>query len=280
MAPILVVGARGGVGRAVVAQLVGEGRTVIATVRSADQEAEVRAEAPGVADVIALDLRDADAVRATLSDYLRPRTLAGVIVCAARGGYGPVETSDLDEFRAKLEVNVVSTLAIFQACMPALRASQGRIVLISSYSGKVALPFLGQYKASKFALEGLADVMRMEAAKFGVKVIIAQPGGIDTEMTRGMARSIGGATAALSGEERQLYGDLYDAFGRILSGAHDLPSGADVARAVIAAYDAPDPDPRVPFGSDTEWFLEQRRLRDDRAMDRLAREVYGLDPLP
>lgn len=276
MNPILVVGAKGGVGSAVVAQLVAAGRRVIATVRRAEDAADVRAASPGVADVIVVDLADGDATRRILDAYCADLSLAGVIVCAARGGYGPLETSALDEFRAKLEINVVSHLAIFQACLPALRRAKGRLVLVSSYSGKVALPFLGQYKASKFALEGLADVMRMEAAQFGVRVLVVEPGGIATEMSHGMARSIDADTAALSAEEEALYGQFYRAFGRLLKEAHDMPSGADVAAVIIAAFDAEDPDPRYPYGNDTAWLLEQKHTLSDREMDALAMQIYGL----
>jgi NAD(P)-dependent dehydrogenase (short-subunit alcohol dehydrogenase family) len=277
--PILLVGVRGGVGGEVARRLIAAGHAVIGTVRDEGQFQEVRQALPGLADLIALDLDDADAARAVLSARFAEAPLAGVIVCAAICTYGPLETIPLAVVRRELEVNAVACLAVYQACMPALRRTRGRFVFVSSYSGKVALPFLGAYKASKFALEALGDVMRMEAAKWGVKVVLVLPGGIATEMPRGLARRIADDLADLPPREAELYGDLYESMARALQGVESLTPAGVVADTVVEAYQAQDPEPRYPVGEDTKFLLAKRQELSDREMDALARELYGLAPL-
>ena len=185
----LVIGAAGGMGAEIAKALVANGYRVLATVLN-DKEAEhLQAAAPGVAEVHRLDLSDADAVLKNLKG-LKLASLDAVIVSAAIGPTGPLELVPLSMLRRTLEVNTVAAAAIFQACMPALSAARGRLVLISSFSGKVALPFLGHYTTSKFALEGLGDVMRREAEPSGVDVILIEPGGVKTGMVAGQLEDI------------------------------------------------------------------------------------------
>lgn len=273
MNPILVVGVRGGVGAAVAQQLIAQGRSVIGTVRSAEQFDEIRAALPGLADLIAVDMDNPQQSRDVLAQRFGAVQLDGVIVCAAISVYGPLETFPLDQFRQVLDVNTISCLAIYQACVPALRRAQGRLVLVSSYSGRMSFPFFGVYQASKAALESLGDTLRQEAGEFGVKVILVEPGGIDTEMSRAMRRRIDGEIAALPAEENQRYGHLYRQFRERVHGAVNLPSGADVAREVLIAFNALDPESRYAVGDDTKFLLEQRRILGDREFDALLKSL-------
>ena len=273
MDPVLVVGVRGGVGAAVAQQLLQQGRTVIGTVRSADQFDEVRAAIPGLAELMAFDMADPEATRQVLADRFGSQALAGVIVCAAQSIYGPLESFSLAQFKRIMDINATSCLAIYQACMPALQRAQGRLVLVSSYSGRVTFPFFGVYQASKFALEALGDVMRLEAAEFGVKVVLVEPGGIDTEMSRAMRRRIDGEIAVLPAAENARYGHYYRKFSAQIHGASNLPSGADVAQHVVEAFNAVDPDPRYAVGDDTRFLLAQRHALSDREFDTFVKSL-------
>jgi NAD(P)-dependent dehydrogenase (short-subunit alcohol dehydrogenase family) len=267
MDPVLVVGVRGGVGAAVAEQLLQQGFSVIGAVRSADQFNEVRAASPALADLLALDMADAERTKQILVERFGAARLAGVIVCAAQSNYGSLESFSIAEFKQMMDVNATSCLAIYQACLPALRQAQGRLVLVSSYSGRLNFPFFGAYQASKFALESLGDVMRQEAAPLGVKVVLVEPGGIDTEMSRSMRRRIDGEIAALSATENERYGYLYRKFREQIHAATNLPAGADVAKQVIAAFTAPDPEPRYLVGDDTQFLIERRHSLSDREFD-------------
>ncbi|MFY9328971.1 MAG: SDR family NAD(P)-dependent oxidoreductase, partial [Georgfuchsia sp.] len=197
----LVVGAAGGVGSEVVKQLLAKGYRVIATVLN---QAEAARVAPGVEKTLFLDLSNADSIMPALQQQ-SIAALDAVVVCAAISPYGPLEAMPLDGLRRTLEINTGSNVAIYQASMPLLRASKGRILFISSTAGRVAMPFSGHYAGSKYALEGLGDVMRREAHAFGVDVILVEPGGIKTPMVVAQIDGLDGELAKLSPDHAALY---------------------------------------------------------------------------
>lgn len=258
----LVVGAAGGMGIEVVKQLLGQSYQVIATVLN-DKEADlVRTQAPNVAKLIKLDLSNGDSVLSELRNLAIP-SLDAVVVCAAVGPLGPVEIAPLDVLRRTLEINTVSAAAVYQACMPALRAAKGRLVLISSFAGKVALPFLAHYAASKHALEGLADVMRREAKADGVEVIVVEPGGVRTPMVTGQLETVARDRAALPPEHAERFGMYYDGFIAVAKKSWDtMLEPSVVADTVSAALKANPPQARYPVGEDSKFLCEASRKSD------------------
>lgn len=143
------------------------------------------------------------------------------------------------------------------------------------------MPFLGIYQASKFALEAMADVMRQEGSMSGVKVVLVEPGGINTKMVRRMLDAVKQDLRDLPAAEHDLYGDLYRNFIALSEGADwsQMSSGAQVAERIVAVYHDPDPEPRYIVGADAEYLLAERQARSDREMDALAMEIYGVRPL-
>ena len=123
---------------------------------------------------VQLDVTDSDQV-AALGDAL-PARLEGVVNNAGVVVSGPVESVPVDELRRQMEVNLIGQAAVTQAVMKQVRAARGRVVFVSSLSGRVATPMTGAYNASKFALEGLADSLRMEVRPWGVRVVLVEPG--------------------------------------------------------------------------------------------------------
>src|SRR6185312_16246157 len=97
---------------------------------------------------------------------------AGIAIAA------PLEFLPPEELTRQLDVNVVGQLRVLQAFLPALRDSRGRVVIMGSIGGRSALPFLGAYAMSKFALEAMADSLRVEVAPWGIEVAIVEPGTI------------------------------------------------------------------------------------------------------
>jgi NAD(P)-dependent dehydrogenase (short-subunit alcohol dehydrogenase family) len=249
---ILVVGAAGGVGLEVVKLLLAKGYQVVATVLN-DAEAEiVKSEAQGVAHVIKIDLSDADSVKLALTPVLDLLgvDLAGVAVCAGIALCGPLETAPLANLRKTLEINTVADVAVYQSCMPYLRQSQGRIVLVVSNAGRIAIPFLGHYVASKFALEGLGDVMRREAAKFGVKVCLIEPGSINTGMQHRQAEALKKDMLTLTDKDIEDYGHLYHTFAGLLQGANMGMDPIMVAQTILDALEDEIPQTRYQIGQD------------------------------
>ncbi len=182
---------------------------------------------------------------------------------------GPLEFLPLDELRRQLEVNVIGQLAVTQLVLPALRRTRGRIVNIGSISGRSALPFLGAYAMSKFALEALTDCLRVELAPWGVHVAIVEPGTIRTPIwTRDRPDP--------PPEAMRLYGERIAAFRRVAverGTAGASPSA--VADAVEHALTADAPKTRYLVGRDAKLRALIERL-PDRLRDRvLVRQLFG-----
>jgi NAD(P)-dependent dehydrogenase (short-subunit alcohol dehydrogenase family) len=119
---------------------------------------------------------------AAVRNALAGRPLVGLVNNAGMPAAGPMELLPLDELRRVIEVNFIGQVAVTQAFLPLLRAARGRIVNMSSVAGRAVLPFLGPYAASKFALEAFSDALRRELAPFGVRVIVIEPGNIQSKI--------------------------------------------------------------------------------------------------
>ena len=134
--------------------------------------------------------------------------LHGLVNNAGVAVAGPLEFLPPEELRRQLEVNVVGQLRMTQLCLPALRAARGRVVNMGSISGLNALPLLGAYAMSKFALEAMTDALRVELAPWGIRVAIVEPGTIKTPIwTRERPQP--------SPEAVELYGARIDAFRKL-----------------------------------------------------------------
>lgn len=177
---VVVTGASTGIGRETARRLAAHGFPVFGTVRRAEDADALRAE--GVTPVLA-DVTDGAAIAAaagTVRAALAERPLVGLVNNAGVPAAGPLEFLPLEQLRYALEVNVIGVLAVTQAFLPDLRRSRGRIVNISSISGRIAMPFGGPYSASKFALEAISDSLRRELLPSGVKVVVIEPGSVRT----------------------------------------------------------------------------------------------------
>jgi NAD(P)-dependent dehydrogenase (short-subunit alcohol dehydrogenase family) len=184
-------------------RLAGGGWDVVAGVRRVDDgEPLVRAQ-PGRITPVTLDITDEDDIAAL--DAALPARLDAVVNNAGVVVAGPVEAVPLPELRRQLEVNVVGQAAVTQVVLPRLRESRGRLVFVSSVSGRVATPMFGPYNASKFALEGMADALRMELAPWGVRVVLVEPAQTDTDLWRRADGDLNDAVATLSPQHRDLY---------------------------------------------------------------------------
>jgi NAD(P)-dependent dehydrogenase (short-subunit alcohol dehydrogenase family) len=179
------------------------GWDVIAGVRQAQDGERVAALAPGRITPATLDITKSEQITA-LDDVVAGQ-LDAVVNNAGIVVTGPLEGLALADLRRQLEINVIGQLAVTQAVLPALRASRGRIVFVSSLSGRVANPMMGAYNASKYALEGMADALRMELSPWGVKVVLVEPAQTDTDLWRNADETVEQAVAALSDKHRVLY---------------------------------------------------------------------------
>lgn len=173
----LVTGGSSGIGEVTALQLHDAGFTVYAAARRTDLMAGL--EKTGVRTV-ALDVTDEASANRAVEYVLAESGRIDVLVNnAGYGSYGAVEDTPLDEAQAQLDVNVLGLARMTQLVVAGMHErNSGTIVNISSMGGRFATPLGGWYHASKYAVEGLSDAMRLELAQFGVDVVIIEPGSI------------------------------------------------------------------------------------------------------
>jgi NAD(P)-dependent dehydrogenase (short-subunit alcohol dehydrogenase family) len=274
MSTVLITGASRGIGRAAALALDREGHEVIAGVRDEEAARRLAAEASGRLRTVRLDVTDATSVRAA-ADAVGGRldalvNNAGVVV----GGI--VEALDLEELRHQLEVNVVGQIAVTQALLPALRAAAGRVVFMSSVSGRVSAPVMTPYTASKFAIEAIADGLRVELRPWGIRVVLVEPGSIDTDLWRGAEAQFDAGVAAMTDEHRRLYSPLLAGARKVVRATAKRAAPVDkVAAAIVAAATAERPRTRYVVGADARGQILLKAALPDRAYDALVARVTG-----
>lgn len=183
----LITGCSGGFGRAVAEEALRQGDRVIGTLRRRDQFAAFEALAPGRCHALELDVRDgaqiASAVAAAAGRY------GHIDVLFNNAGYGligAIEETSIEEARGIFETNFFGLLQVTQALLPQLRAQGGgRILNMSSGAGIGAVPGLGLYSATKFAVEGMTEALAAEVASLGIKVTLIEPGAFNTGFPAG-----------------------------------------------------------------------------------------------
>jgi NAD(P)-dependent dehydrogenase (short-subunit alcohol dehydrogenase family) len=204
---------------------------------------------------------------------VRVDELDALVDNAGIGIAAPLEFLQPEELTRQLDVNVVGQLRVIQAFLPALRRSRGRIVLMGSVGGRSALPFLGAYAMSKFALEAMADSLRVELAPFGMHVSIVEPGTIATAIWTKPQRAL----EEFPAEAAALYGERVEKFRRLAaerSAGRGVPP-AEVAKAVEHALNSPTPKARYLVGPDAKRRARLQRL-PVRTRDRLlTRFLFG-----
>ncbi|MEI9926485.1 MAG: oxidoreductase [Sphingomonas sp.] len=176
----LVTGASAGIGEATVKRLLKRGYTVFAAARRLDRMAQLAAQG---AELIGLDLTDdASIVAAIATIRERAGRLDLLVNNAGYGSYGALEDVPMDEARRQVEVNLFGLARLCQLAIPLMRARKsGTIVNVTSIGGKFGEPFGAWYHATKFAVEGLSDCLRLELRPFGIRVVVIEPGAIRTE---------------------------------------------------------------------------------------------------
>ena len=177
---VLITGASAGMGREAAILLAKGGHRVYAGARRVDRMADLADH--GVTPV-ELDVTNSDDNRRVVNQIVEATGRIDVLINNAGFGlYGPVEEIPLDDARYQFEVNLFGVAHLTQLVMPHMRAQgSGRIVNISSVGGKVYSPFGSWYHATKHALEGWSDCLRLEAAPFNIQVVLVQPGLIRTD---------------------------------------------------------------------------------------------------
>jgi NAD(P)-dependent dehydrogenase (short-subunit alcohol dehydrogenase family) len=270
---VLVTGSSTGIGRATVERLAADGRQVFAGVRDPDAGP---VDLTGGVIPLRLDVTDADQVAAAVAE-IGDRTggkLDGVVHNAGIPIGGALEEVEAEELREIFEVNVIAPVLLTQKLLPPLRRAGGRVVLVGSVGGRIAMPFGGPYHATKYALEAIADSLRLELRPQGVGVAIVEPGTISTPIWFKAVRQVEAMRGRLDAEGKALYDSRLAKFQDKLRSADEAGDDAEeVAGKILAALDGGGA--RYPVGRGVGTISKLRPLIPDCLFDRVVGTKLG-----
>jgi NAD(P)-dependent dehydrogenase (short-subunit alcohol dehydrogenase family) len=260
---VLVTGASSGMGKETALSLAREGHIVYGAARRVDRMNDL-VESGGHA--VELDVSNGAQVREVVGRILKEAGRIDVLVNnAGFAVYGAVEETSLEDARRQFDVNLFGVAAVTKAVLPAMRAQKsGRIINVTSMGGRLYTPLGAWYHASKHALEGWSDCLRIETKQFGIDVVIVEPGIIATEfgavMTEPMVERSGkGPYAAMTKAVAAATGATYE--------KGDASPASVVAHTISNAVRAKSPKTRYVVGKYARPLLFMRRWLGDRAFD-------------
>jgi NAD(P)-dependent dehydrogenase (short-subunit alcohol dehydrogenase family) len=241
-----ITGASSGFGRAIAEAALAADDTVVAAARRPDAVTDLVESAPERVTALQLDVTDPDRVEAAVSDVLDRHGRIDVLVNnAGRGVIGAVEETTNAELRDLMNLHFFGPVALTRAVLPHMRErGSGAVVQMSSMGGRFTFPGAGAYSATKFALEGWSEALAKEVDRFGIRVLIVEPGAFRTSFNGSGALQISEAIA-----------DYDELIGPVRSGmAEDNGTQpgdpAKAAAAILHALDSPDPPLRLALGND------------------------------
>ncbi len=269
----LVTGASSGIGADTALELLSSDFTVYGAARSLEKMVNIKSK--GV-HIISLDVTNDESMVRCIDTILKKEGRIDVLVNnAGYGSYGAVEDVPIEEAKRQFEVNIFGLARLTQLVLPTMRKQKsGRIVNISSMGGRCHTAYGAWYHATKFALEGWSDCLRMEVEKpFGINVVIIEPGGIKTPW---------GAIAA-DNLKKVSEGGAYEASAnRVAKGFYEMYSGKSlsepslIAKTIRKAVTVRKPKTRYLIGANAKPVVFLRRLLSDRMYDSIIRNMFKM----
>lgn len=260
---VFVTGATSGIGKACVNRFVKDGFTVTGVSRNCDEKT-VRHSGGGSLTLRKMDVTDADAVKRVIGGC---RQIDIAVLAAGMGVAGPVEELPMSYARQQMEVNYFGVLNVLQEIIPVMRRQgRGLIVIIGSVAGKISIPMQSHYSSSKYALEALADALRMELKPFGIKVSVVEPGDTKTGFTDNRKTFIA---------EDSVYADAArDAIGQMEKDERNGVSPKKVAGVVRSLSRRKTPPARKAVGLKYKVAVRAAELLPDRVREKLVESIY------
>ncbi|MCW5874715.1 MAG: SDR family oxidoreductase [Anaerolineales bacterium] len=274
---IFITGASTGIGQACTLHLAQQGWQVFAGVRRVADGRKLAATSANIVPVIVDVTKPAHITRAvkTVEKAVGRRGLQALVNNAGIAVTGPLEFLPVDELRRQFEVNFIGQVAFTQACLPLLRQGRGRVINVSSISGKVSAPLLVPYSASKFALEAFTDGLRRELSPWNMPVVSIVAGSIATPIWTKTISTADRMRSRLPRRAESLYGPMiargYQRAER--SAARGVPVEA-FAALVERILLAERPRTRYIIGTGTWLAATLARLLPDRWMDAIIRRTF------
>ena len=277
---VVITGSSTGIGAACALHLDRIGFLVFAGVRKiADGEALQRQGENRLIPLI-LDVTDAASIQRSqriVSEHVGAHGLFGLVNNAGIAVAGPLEAVPISDLRRQLEINLIGQVAVIQAFLPLIRMARGRIVNMGSIAGRAAMPLMGPYSASKFALEAITDALRLEVQQWGIEVSIVEPGAIATPIWDKSGKGATDLEVATTPELRTLYAGVIAGVKKVVGEAAKRAIAPDaVAQAVERALTAARPKTRYLVGPDAKLRALMIKLLPDRASDAVLTWVLKL----
>jgi NAD(P)-dependent dehydrogenase (short-subunit alcohol dehydrogenase family) len=266
---VLVTGASSGIGLACAGHLAGRGFRVYGTSR----RVAVGISAPGNLTMLTVDVTDDDSVEQAVATVLKREGRLDIVVNnAGMGIAGPVENTSTEQAKGQFEVNFFGALRICRAVLPAMRRQRsGYIINIGSIGGILAIPYQSMYSASKFALEGLSEALRMEVRPFGIRVVIIEPGDHKTALTENRQFT------ALSGAAEAYSPSLEAALLKTARDEQSGPGPEQIARLLYRIVNRRHPRLRYTIGpAPQRAAVLLKRLMPYSVLEYSMRTYYGL----
>jgi NAD(P)-dependent dehydrogenase (short-subunit alcohol dehydrogenase family) len=275
---VLITGASSGFGLLTTITLAQRGWRVLATMRDLSRKERLvaAAEAAGVLDcieLIALDVTNHGQISVVAAEIAaRPMRLDAIVNNAGFAMAGFAEDVSDVELRQQFETNFFGATAVTRAFLPQLRRQgSGHIVMVSSISGRMGFPGVGSYVASKFALEGWAETLRLEMKPLGIQVVLVEPGSFETDIwTRNAILSAATQDAVSPNAVRWASLLKRRKAGKLKANPQKVADG------IAAILDNPRPSLRYVFGRDAHLGLALKRFLPSRILEWLLIKVSGI----
>lgn len=261
----LVTGASSGIGKAIAFQLIEDGLTVYVAARRVDKMQDLEQRG---AISMKMDITEEKDIHRVVRQIEHDHNGADILINnAGYALYGAVEDTTIEDARRQFEVNLFGVANLTKAILPTMRAKKsGKIINMSSIGGKIYTPLGSWYHATKHALEGWSDCLRLELALFDIDVVIIEPGGIKTEFGKIMQASI------IKRSRNSAYLPIAKKLEQMVK-SYEEPGNASapsvIAKVVSQAIKAKKPKTRYIAGKYAKPLIMMRKLFSDRMFDKI-----------
>ncbi|HHY64800.1 MAG TPA: SDR family oxidoreductase [Clostridiaceae bacterium] len=272
---VLITGASSGIGAAAAEYLMKKGFHVYGTSRKVSGNIdEIKARdnlSGGFIRMIPMDVTDDESVDKGIKFILEKEGRIDILISNAGSGIaGSVEDVSMEEARVQFDVNFFGTLRVIKAVLPVMRSQgEGRIIAVSSVAGVISIPYQAHYSSSKYAVEGLAEALRYEAAPFGIKVCIVEPGDTRTGFTSNRV------IAANATEDSPYYERFRRSLARMEKDEQNGPSPEDVARMIFRMVMKKNPPVRTTVGFQYKLILFLKKILPGSILEKVVGLLYN-----
>ena len=269
---VLVTGASSGIGKCCAEYLSQQGHHVYGTSRRADSiDGKQTASNPNLIEMIPMDVVDESSVKKGIDDIIAQESRIDVVVNNAGFAIiGSLEDTTIAEVKSQFETNFFGSLRVCRAVLPVMRRQRaGHIVNISSIGGLIGLPFQSAYSASKFALEGAMEALRLEVRPFGIRVVLIEPGDFKTEITTQRQK------AEKSTENSAYHGSFQKVLRIVESGERKAPTPEPIARLIDKIIRINSPRLRYTVGTKSQIIsVPLKKILPSRLFESLIANTF------